>query len=53
MAEASAQRCEPIGFSGVQVALISRFSVSGRRAMSASPPAVSADANPAAISLSR
>jgi hypothetical protein len=39
--------------SGVQVALISLFSVSGSWPISASPPAASADAMPAAASFSR
>jgi len=43
----------PIGLPGVQVALISRFSVRGSCAMSASPPAASAEAIPAAPSFSR
>ena len=47
------QRWVPIGSPGVHVALISRFSVRGSRAISASPPAAPAEANPAAVSFYR
>ena len=40
-----AQRCVPNGLSGVRVALSSAFSVSGSRAISASPPAAAAEPN--------
>ena len=46
-------RCAPIGFSGVHVSRISRFSVSGSCAISARPPAAAAEATPAAASFSR
>ena len=42
----SAQRCAPNGFSGVAGRLSSLFSVSGSAAISASPPASSAEATP-------
>jgi hypothetical protein len=47
------QRCAPIGFADVHVSFSSRFSVSGSRAMSSSPPAASGVATPAAASFSR
>ena len=42
-----------MGLSGVQLALISCFSVSGSAAISASPPAASAEVKPAVVSFSR
>jgi hypothetical protein len=49
----AAQRCVPIGLSGVAVAFSSPFSVSGSRAISSSPPAAAAESIPATVSLSR
>jgi hypothetical protein len=53
ISDRAADRCAPNGFAGEHVARISRLSVSGSRAMSESPPAASAEANPAAASFSR
>jgi hypothetical protein len=53
ISDAGAHRCDPIGLSGVQVALTSAFSVSGSCAISARPPAAAAERKPAALSFSR
>ena len=51
--ESGTARWVPTGSASLRVALISAFSVKGRRAMSASPPTSSGVAKPAAASLPR